>query len=255
MKKVSVIIQARTGARRLPNKVLLKLAGKSVLEHVVDRVSAAKTVGEVIVATTTEPRDRKIVELAKKKGFRVFRGSESDVLDRYYQAAQLLKAEHVTRITADCPVIDPVIIDRVVKEYFKSGADYCSNSLTSTFPDGQDVEVFSFEALAKAWQNAKLTSEREHVTPYIRNKKNRFKIASVESPVDLSGKRWTLDEEKDYEFLKGLFKALYRRKPRFGMTEILEYLDGHPELEQVNRAIVRNEGYARSLKQDKVYHG
>ncbi len=255
MSGVIALIQARTGARRLANKVLLNLSGITVLEHVVNRVNRAKTVDEAVVVTTVHKEDLKIVELMSRKGVRVLCGSEDDVLDRYYQAARLLGARHVVRITADCPVMDPAVIDRVIEYYFKSKADYCSNALTQTFPDGLDVEIFSFEALAKAWKNAKLASQREHVTPYIRSHKRSFKIVSMEHPFNLGHHRWTLDEEKDYVFLTKLFGSLYSGNPYFGMNDILGFLEKNPKLTNINGGIARNEGYTRSLKNDKVAVG
>lgn len=252
MKNIFALIQARTGARRLANKVLLDLCGKTVLEHVIDRVSRARTIDEAVVVTTVRKEDLKIVELVSRKGTRTLCGSEDDVLDRYYQAARLLNAQHIVRITADCPVIDADVIDQVVNYYFKSKADYCSNTITQTFPDGLDVEVFSFDALAKAWKNARLSSEREHVTPYIRNNARLFKVVSIEHPVNLGVHRWTLDEKKDYEFLSELFNGLYRKNAYFGMSDILKFLEKNPGLKSINTQITRNEGYARSLRNDKV---
>lgn len=254
MKNVIALIQARTGARRLANKVLLDLGGKTVLEHVINRVRRAKTIDEAVVVTTVQKEDLKIVKLASSLGVRVLCGSENDVLDRYYQAARLLEAQHVVRITADCPVMDPKIIDQVVNHYFDCKADYCSNVLSSTFPDGMDVEIFSFEALTSAWKDARLTSEREHVTPYIRNNARMFKVVGLESPVDLGSHRWTLDEKKDYLFLKKLFNGLYRKNSYFGMNDILKFLKENPKLVNINAAIERNEGYARSIKNDQVVH-
>lgn len=256
MNNTIALIQARTGARRLPNKVLLKLQDKTVLEHVIARVQKAKTVNEAVVVTTVRPEDVKVVELVSRMGVRVLCGSENDVLDRYYQAARLLNAQHVVRITADCPVMDPAVIDEVVNYYFKSGADYCSNALSQTYPDGLDVEVFSFAALKKAWTNAKLTSEREHVTPYIRNHKRTFKVVSLDHPQNLGALRWTLDEPKDYVFLKKIFAGLYPKNKNFGIQDILEFLSRNPNVSNINSGIARNEGYARSLKLDKVsVHG
>lgn len=256
MNEVIAIIQARTGARRLPNKVLLKLKDKTVLEHVIARVQKAKAVSETVVATTIEPQDLKIVELVSRRGVRVLCGSQNDVLDRYYQAARLLKAAHVVRITADCPVMDPSVIDLVVSQYFKSKADYCSNAVSQTFPDGLDVEVFSFAALKKAWNNAKLTSQREHVTPYLRDHKRMFKVVSVEHSHDLGAHRWTLDETEDYEFLKKIFDGLYAKDPFFGMNDILRFLSSNPKFSGINADIARNLGYAKSLKEDRVaIHG
>lgn len=256
MKNTIALIQARTGARRLPNKVLLKLKDKTVLEHVIARVQKARTVKEAVVVTTVQPEDLKIVELVSGQGVRVLCGSQNDVLDRYYQAARLLGAEHIVRITADCPLMDPVVIDQVVNCYFKNKADYCSNALTQTFPDGLDVEVFSFAALSKAWKNASLTSEREHVTPYIRNHKKMFKVFSLEHKDSLGSHRWTLDEPKDYEFLKKIFDGLYAQDPFFGMDDVLGFIDSNPKLKIINADILRNAGYAKSLKEDRVaVHG
>ena len=254
MKNIFALIQARTGARRLANKVLLDLCGKTVLEHVIDRVSRSETIDEAVVVTTVRREDLKIVELVSQKGIRVLCGSEDDVLDRYYQAARLLNAQHIVRITADCPVIDADVIDQVVNYYFKCKADYCSNALSQTFPDGMDVEVFSFDALAKAWKSARLSSEREHVTPYIRNHQHMFKVVSVDHPVNLGAHRWTLDEKKDYMFLQKLFNGLSRKNAYFGMNDILKFLQENPKLVNINAAITRNEGYTRSLRNDKVLY-
>ncbi|MFH1877234.1 MAG: glycosyltransferase family protein [Candidatus Omnitrophota bacterium] len=249
--KGAVIIQARMGASRLYGKVLMKLAEKTVLEHVIDRVRGTRSGWDVIVATTEKPDDEKIAELASEKGARVYRGSEEDVLDRYYRAALGYGVTDIVRITADCPVIDPSVIDRAVECYRSSGADYCSNVARPTFPDGQDVEVFSFKAVEKAWRNAVLLSEREHVTPYIRADRNgEFKIVSFENGTDLSAKRWTLDEKKDHEFLVKIFEGLYPYNPVFGMEEILAYLEDNPGLELINGGITRNEGYLKSLEMD-----
>lgn len=250
------LIQARTGARRLANKVLLKLKDKTVLEHVIARVQKARTVKEAVVITTVQPEDLKIVELVSSQGIRVLCGSQNDVLDRYYQAARLLGAEHVVRITADCPVMDPDVIDLVVDRYFKEKADYCTNTISQTFPDGLDVEVFSFKALSRAWKHARLASEREHVTPYIRKHRRSFKVVSVEQPQDLGALRWTLDEPEDYDFLKKIFGGLYPKNKDFGIQDILEFLSRNPNVRNINAGFARNEGYARSLKLDKVsVHG
>lgn len=249
------IIQARIGSTRLSDKVLLKLAGKTVLEHVIERALKARHVSDVIVATTVKKEDLAIVNLVSKKGHRVYCGSEEDVLDRYYQAARLFDVRHVVRITADCPVIDPAIIDKVVELYFKTRADYCTNTLAETFPDGEDVEIFSFKALKHAWEKARLLSEREHVTPYIRKHKETFKLVSCMNRVNLGDKRWTLDRKEDLTFLRILFKNLYKKSPFFGMREILDFLARFPHFEHINSMIVRNEGYLKSLKTDKKVRG
>lgn len=246
------IIQARLGSTRLPEKVLLKIKGKTILEHVVQRVKASKLVTKVMVATTDNKEDKRIISLCKRIGVDFFCGSENDVLDRYYQAAKLFKSDNIVRITADCPLIDPDVIDRVIRFHLDSNADYTSNILKETYPDGEDVEVFTFGALEKAWQAAQLKSEREHVTVYIRKNPSSFKLHNVECEVDLSNKRWTLDEKKDYDFIKVIYENLYVGKCIFKMKDILRFLNMRPGVERINSGIIRNEGYRKSLVADGI---
>lgn len=247
---VSAIIQARTGSTRLPGKVLMKLAGKTVLEHVIERVSMAETVDNIVVATTMDKNDKNILELCNKNGINVFCGSEDDVLDRYYQVARHFGIKDIVRITSDCPLIDPEILDDTVRLYKKTGADYATNIIEESFPDGLDVEVFSFGTLEDAWQNARFVSDREHVTSYIKKNGDRFKIVSSRNDVDLSGKRWTIDRQEDFDFLRLIFEGIYYRNPKFRMGDVLEFIEKNPEIEKINSHIVRNEGYIKSLKQD-----
>jgi spore coat polysaccharide biosynthesis protein SpsF (cytidylyltransferase family) len=253
MRKTIAIIQARLGSTRLPRKVFIKLEGKTVLEHVVARVKASRLVDEVIVATTNLPRDNEIVELCVLLGVRVYAGSENDVLDRYYQAAKPFNSGNtdIVRITADCPLIDPAVIDKVIELHLKAGADYTTNTLSETFPDGEDVEVFTFSALEKAWKCARLGSEREHVTPYIKNNRSGFKVSDFKNGADLSDLRWTLDEDRDAEFIKAVYQKLYNNNNLFGVDDILECLVKYPELKNLNKGIVRNAGYLKSLNADK----
>ena len=246
------IIQARMGSTRLPGKVLLNLEDKTVLEHVVNRVRFSKHVDDVVVATTISKDDLRIVELCANLGISVYCGSEDDVLDRYYQAAKLFKADNIVRITSDCPVIDPKIIDDVITAHLKNNADYTSNTFKETYPDGQDVEVFTFAALRAAWKSAKLASEREHVTPYIRSNPNIFKYASLEYTEDISQKRWTLDNAEDLEFLRLVYKYLYSKNSLFGMDDILALISEKPEIETINQHIIRNEGYLKSQREDET---
>lgn len=249
--KADAIIQARVNSTRLRGKVLIEIGGKTVLEHVIERVKKSRYIKNTILATTDRHEDSRIADLADKLGVDSYRGSENDVLDRYYQTAKLYNAKHIVRITADCPLIDPDIIDDVISRYFESKSDYCSNTLEVTFPDGQDVEVFSFETLSIAWENAKLLSEREHVTPYIKNHPDRFKLAGFRNKVDLSDKRWTLDREEDLMFIRAVIAGLYPQNPDFGMEDIMEFIKNNPQIEDINKGIVRNEGYLKSLEDDK----
>lgn len=253
MRKTIAIIQARLGSTRLPRKVFIKLEGKTVLEHVVARVKASRLVDEVMVATTNSPRDNEIVKLCVLLGVRVYAGSENDVLDRYYQAAKPFCSGNIdiVRITADCPLIDPSVINNVIELHLKSGVDYTTNTLPETFPDGEDVEVFTFSTLEKAWKCARLGSEREHVTPYIRKNQSGFKISNFKNGSDLSKLRWTLDEDRDVEFIKAIYQKLYKNNHLFGVDDILGCLAKYPEFKNLNKGIDRNAGYLKSLNADK----
>ena len=245
------MVQARMGSTRLPNKVLMELEGKSILEHAINRISAAEHIDEAVIVTTIEKRDLAIVGKCAELGIRVFCGSENDVLDRFYQAAKLLKPDHVVRALCDCPLADPKVVDKIIETHLEAGVDYTSNTIKPTYPDGIDLEVFTFNALKTAWKEAKLSSEREHVTPYIYKHPEKFKLLNVEHEKDVSKKRWTVDEEKDYEFVKQIYKCLYPGNNLFGIELVLKFLEDHPELEKINQGFERNEGYAKSLNEDK----
>lgn len=238
------------GSSRLPNKVLLELAGKTVLEHVIQRTLQSKFVNEVIVATTISKLDLQLVQYCSSKNIRVFIGSEDNVLDRFYQAAKLLQPKNIIRITSDCPMIDPDVIDHIGNIHIRESTDYTSNTLDETFPDGLDAEVFTFEALKTAWQDATLLSEREHVTPYIKKNPEKFKLFSVKSDINLSHHRWTIDQQQDYTFLSSVFSRLYNNNPDFRMKDVLNLLVEEPGLSKINDNIIRNEGYLKSLQKD-----
>lgn len=246
------IIQARTGSTRLPEKVLMKLEDKTVLEHVVARVKKSTLIDEVIVATTINPNDLKIVELCSKNNIRIFCGSENDVLDRYYQCAKLFKPENVIRVTADCPVIDTEIISKVIIGHMETDCDYTSNVLEETFPDGQDVEIFKYAALEDSWEKATLASEREHVTLYLRNNEF-FSKKNISSDIFLGNRRWTLDNECDFELISKFYTELYNKDPYFGINQILELIRRIPDLEKLNSHLVRNEGLIKSIKNDTKF--
>lgn len=240
-KKIVCIIQARMGSSRLPGKVLLDLEGKPVLLRVIDRVLESKNINQVVVATTTNLNDQKIVDLLKdyhSKVF-VFRGSEEDVLDRYYQAAKGQKADVVVRITSDCPLMDSEVLDKVINVFLKEkDIDYASNVFAKrTFPRGLDVEVFSFEVLEKTWQEAENKDDREHVTLYIRKNPDLFKCMNVAHDTDYSHYRWTLDEKEDYELIKIIYQELYPKNPDFRMADIIELFDKKPELVKINQHV------------------
>jgi len=249
--KIISIIQARCGSTRLPNKVLMPLQDKPVLEHVINRSNQSKTIEETFVATTINKPDLQIVNLCSDLNTRVFCGAEDDVLDRFFQLAKIIKPEHIVRITSDCPVIDPVVIDKVVNEHLCHGCDYTSNTLEKPYPDGEDVEVFTFEALKKAWTEARLASEREHVTPYIKNHSETFRLHKVLGEPWMHSQRWCLDELKDFEFLKIIFQKLYPKDKSFGIDLIYTLIKAHPEITDINSTIIRDEGYLKSIQNDK----
>lgn len=248
---VLAIVQARMGSSRLPGKVLLKIIDKTVIEHVVARVLQSRLIDEVVVATSIERNNLPLVKICSDNNIRVFCGSENDVLDRFYQLAKLLQPNHIVRITADCPLIDPDIIDKVIQKHLDDGNDYTSNTNPPTFPDGLDVEVFTFSALENAWEEANLQSEREHVTPYI-YKNYFFKIGSFSSVVNYSNLRWTLDEERDFKLISLIYKELYTNEKLFTYNETLNFIKSNPKLQEINSEINRNEGFVKSVKNDKI---
>jgi spore coat polysaccharide biosynthesis protein SpsF (cytidylyltransferase family) len=237
-------------SKRLPKKVMLPICGKSVLEHIYDRLSYCKTFNKIVVATTNHQSDIPLKNLCEKRGINYFLGDLNDVLDRFYKAASFYKADLIIRITADCPVVDPYIVDEVVEECQNGNYDYFA--LAGKFPDGLDCQVFTYQALEKSWKEAKLLSEREHIGTYIENNKlNLFKMGSLEKFSDLLNHRWTLDEPEDYIFMKKIYSKLYKKDKIFLTNDILRLLKKEPELTKINNHIIRNEGYQESLQKDK----
>ncbi len=249
--KTILITQARLGSTRLPGKVLKEINGKSILQIHLERLNRCQSISEIIVATTINPEDGIIYEKVIAWGFSASRGSESDVLDRFYQAAKDKGIDWIVRVTSDCPLIDPILVDQVVDFVQKSDKDYGSNVIDETFPDGQDVEVFKFSALKKAWNEANKLSEREHVTPYIRNNSdlkfgNLFSAISYKNNTDYSKIRMTVDEQKDFELINKIISDLGTEQ---GWLDYTEYII-KKDLANINGNIIRNEGYLKSLKND-----
>ncbi len=238
---VVAIVQARMGSTRLPNKVM-KLVNKSapIIEVLLSRLNKSIEIDKIILATSTESINQPLVDYVDKLGYDVFKGSENDVLDRYYQAALQYNPDIVVRITGDCPLIDPEIVDSVINKYKESDADYVSNTNPPTFPDGLDVEVFSFYALKIAWKNAKKPSEREHVTPFIRES-GKFEIDNIFNSKDYSNERWTVDEPEDFKVIESIFKY-FSPRINFSWNEILKFSIMHPDIFSINRHLIRNEG-------------
>jgi spore coat polysaccharide biosynthesis protein SpsF len=247
--KTLAIVQARMGSTRLPGKVLLPLSGIPVIEHIVTRLRCCHTFKTIVVATSIDPSDDAIEQWCKQKRVAYYRGSLMDVLDRYYQAATAHQADAVVRITGDCPVIDPAIVDEVVLGFIAGGYD--AFSLAGEFPDGLDCQVFSYSAIAKAWREATLPSEREHVGPYIeKNHPELFNVGGLNKFEGQGHHRWTLDEPRDYLFLQAVFDRLYREDYPFTSEEVLNLLENEPNLMQLNSSIIRNEGYLKSIRNE-----
>lgn len=242
------------GSNRLPNKVLKELCGKPMLQHIVERVQACKNVENIMIATTNKETDDAIENLCKSIGADCYRGSEDDVLDRYYQAAMKYEPDNVIRVTADCPLIDAELIDYIISEHICGDYDYTSNTLVETYPDGLDAEVFKFSVLKDAWENAELASEREHVTPYIKFKGD-YKRRSIERTPSLGDKRWTVDTDKDFLVISKIYAALYQEGEYFGTDTILKFLEKDDTIEQINADIIRNEGYLKSIANDYIVKG
>ena len=249
------IIQARMGSSRLPGKMLMPIIdGKGALELMLERVAESKKLDSLIVATTIDKSDDQIEELCGVLGVDCYRGSIDDVLDRFYQTWHSTGKmfEAIVRLTGDCPFHNPRVIDLVIEEYLAMDADYVSNVHPPTFPDGLDVEVFSFKILKQAWREAKLQYEREHVTQYMCNHPELFKIRNVFCSTDLSAHRWTLDEESDLKFIRNVYECLYHKGNLcFGMRNILALIEKHPDIKDGNHGIERNEGLKISMKAEE----
>ncbi len=236
--KLVTIIQARMGSTRLPGKVMLDLWGKTVLARVVERVRRSKFAGNVVVATTTEPAADAIVGECRRLGTGVFRGSEDDVLDRYYRAAKQFGAEAIIRICSDCPLVEPEIVDKTVQAFLKFRPDYVSNALERTYPRGLDTEIMTWDALAKCWREAQVLYQRSHVTPYIYENPDRFDILRVKDGANHGHHRWTLDTPEDLAFIRAVY-ARMQDPDMFSWRDVLQLLQREPEMLELNQHILQ----------------
>ncbi|MEX6780042.1 aminotransferase class III-fold pyridoxal phosphate-dependent enzyme [Limnospira fusiformis] len=238
--KTLAIVQARMGSTRFPNKVMRPISGVPMIGLLLQRLAQAKRVDKIILATSVKNINQSLVSYVANLGYEVYQGSEDDVLDRYYQVASIYQPEIVVRITGDCPLIDSEVVDNAISMFESSNIDYLSNVSPPTYPDGLDVEVFSFTALAQAWQEARQAQEREHVTPYIRESA-KFKLLNITHPENCANRRWTVDEPEDFEVVKNVFEYFAPRHD-FSWLEVLRLEQQHPELFTANQHLVRNEG-------------
>jgi spore coat polysaccharide biosynthesis protein SpsF len=246
------IIQARTGSSRLPNKILLKILNKEILLLLIDRLLASKLINHIIIATTTNKEDYKIIHLVENyhPNVSAFRGDENDVLDRYYQAALEHKKIRnnnidIIRITSDCPLIDPIVIDLHIEEFNQRKVDYLSSRINKrTWPHGMEMEIFTFDSLQSAWKNANEPFEREHVTPFIyKSHPEKFNLFEFSYKKDISNYRLTIDYEEDFEFVKAIFEKIFPQKPMFKLDDILQLLETEPDLMRINANRINPEIY------------
>jgi spore coat polysaccharide biosynthesis protein SpsF len=236
--KIVAIIQARMGSSRLPNKVLKDLGGATVLDRVQNRLRRSRLIDDLVVATTTQSQDNVIVDHCESGGIAVFRGSEHDVLDRYYRAAKHAHGEVIVRITSDCPLIDPEVTDMTIQLFLDKQPDYASNALERTYPHGLDTEVITISALERAWHEATEPYQRSHVTPYLYQNPSRFKLLSVKGTADYSRHRWTLDTADDLEFLRTVYKRLEVRD-HFTWRDVLDLVEREPGLAEINSYVAQ----------------
>lgn len=244
--KTVAIIQARCGSTRFPEKVFASLAGHPLIWHVVNRVRNASKIDEVVVATTTNPVDDKLYDWCVANAVPVNRGSENDVLNRFYETAKKFKADVVVRITADDPFKEPRLIDEAINTLVRESVDYVCNNFPPTYPEGTDVEVLTFDALERQELNSTSEYEREHVTQYIYHNPQDFKMLNLSNDKDLSYLRWTIDTEKDFEMTKRVYDDLYSSDDRiFHMEDILDFLSDNPEVASMNSDVKRSAMYNR----------
>jgi glutamate-1-semialdehyde 2,1-aminomutase len=238
--KTVAIIQARMGSTRFPNKVMRTICGIPMIGLLLARLRNSKLVDQIILATSEDDRNDPLVKYIRGLDCHIYRGSENDVLDRYYQAGKEVGADFVVRVTGDCPLVDPVLVDQVISKFHSNGVDYASNVLPPTYPDGLDIEVFAFRALETAWNHAKAPEQREHVTPYI-HESGKFTHINLSCDTDYSEERWTVDEPEDFQVVQKIFEHFHPRRD-FSWLEVLALRKKHPEWFMANRYIVRNQG-------------
>ncbi len=249
---IGCIVQARMGSTRLPGKVMMKIdQNNTVLDFVINQLKSSKLIDKIILATTTHTQDDIIENFGSALGIDVFRGESLDVLDRYYKCAKEFHIDNIVRITSDCPLIDPNMVDDVIEKYEEENLDYATNTLIRTFPVGTDVEIFSFTTLEKTWKNAKLPSEREHVTPFIRNKKMDFRIGNLQSTENYSDIRITLDRNEDLTLIQKV--VLQINKNPILLDDVLQLHVKDPKLFKINKNIPHDEGMKKSLELDKEF--
>ena len=249
-RKNTIIIQVRTQSIRLPNKVLELINDKPLIWHIIQRLKKCEMVEQIILATSYREEDKKLIKIANDCNILSFVGDEDDVLSRFHQAALKFNADPIIRITGDCPLVDPYLLDEMLGFYVENNYDYVSNTIIPTYPDGLDIEIFSFKSLVKAFNEAKLKSEREHVTPYIWNNPKIFLLYNYKNILDQSNYRWCVDEQPDLDLIR-LIYSNFKPKFIFSFSDVIKFIESNPIISKINEKIKRNEGYQKSMKDDK----
>ncbi len=244
---VVAIVQARMASSRLPGKVLKEIVGRPMLWHIINRVKKSKYINEVIVAATTDKKDDQIEEFAIKYNIGIYRGSENDIVDRFYNAAKNYNVDIIVRIWGDCPLIDPAIIDRTMKEFLNNQADYANNFYPPTFPFGMNIEVYTFKTLEKIWKDTNNRFFREYPFEYIYENQTSLKTIFVKNDIDLSYIHWTVDYIEDFIVVTKIFKKLYKKNKVFHMADILKVIKKNSELKSINEGLKRNIEYYKDL--------
>lgn len=234
------IVQARMSSTRYPGKVLAPLAGQPMILRQLERIQRAKSLDAIVVATSTDASDDELAQLVKASGFDVVRGDLNDVLARFIQVIDQYQPETVVRLTADCPLISPQVIDQVVARFNQGDCDYASNTMTPTYPDGLDVEVVKASVLQEIYETSTDKNEREHVTLGVYRQPDKYRIVNVSGEGDLSHLRWTVDTPEDYAFVKAIYGELYPKNPNFDLVDVISYLKEHPERSRTTTDAIRN---------------
>lgn len=240
---------------RLPGKVIMPILGNPIIWHIVRRLELVNTIDQVVLATTNSKKDDRLAEFCRKAGISVYRGSEEDVLDRFYKAAKKFGGDHLIRITGDCPLVDPKLVTRLIDYYFLTEVDFCgiatgagvaAKDVVGRYPDGLDAEIFSMHVLNVTWKEARSSLHREHVTPFIWQQSERFRLETLFPEIgDYSACRWTVDNQEDYELVQWIYEQLYSINPGFGMMEILDLLSRNPDKAESNIHLIGKEGYEK----------
>lgn len=251
MKNVVAVLQARMSSTRLPGKVMKPILGRPMIAWQIERVCRASKIDHLVVATSTDSTDDLLASEMTRMGVDVVRGDLNDVLLRFMEVRRRFPAGHYLRLTGDCPLLDPEVIDRVIDLHLRSGFDYTSNAHEPSYPDGLDTEVITDAALVRSNEDSSVSSEREHVTLHVRNHPERYRLGLLKCPRDLSAERWTVDTPEDFALIQKIFEE-FKNEPNFGMNDVIRLLDAHPEWRSINSASVRNEGLMKSLRKDEL---